>query len=131
MRYETIEAIQHRAWHPAGSNGGHTRFCWHCDREVSAERAGPGWRLGVPALVIAVFASVTVAVLAGPFMVLALVPLLLFSAALGPYVAKMRSAASCPRCGREVPYTTREAAYSAHGGSRLHDGAHVPERPMH
>ncbi|AKF10764.1 hypothetical protein DB32_007913 [Sandaracinus amylolyticus] len=81
----------------------------------------------MPALVIAAFASVTMAVLAGPFMFLALVPLLLFVAALGPYIAKMRAGESCPRCGREVPYTTRDEAYSAHGGSKLHDGAHVPE----
>jgi hypothetical protein len=127
MRHETIEGIKERARHPGrAARTAPSRYCWHCDRQVTPERSGPGWRLGVPALVVAVFASVTVAVLAGPFMFLALVPLLLFVAALGPYVAKMRSGESCPRCGREVPYSTREEAYAAHGGSKRHDGAHVP-----
>jgi hypothetical protein len=120
MKEETIRQAKERSLHPSRSArpgpSGETRFCWHCDREVSPVRAVPGWRLGIPALVIAVFASVTVAVLAGPFMLIALVPLLLFVAALGPYVARMRAADSCPRCGREVPYVTRDQAYEGHGG---------------
>lgn len=121
MRQETIDEIRERAYHPGRSvrdTHGAQRFCWHDDRYVIPDRAGPGWRLFVPALVIAVFASVTVAVLAGPFMFLALAPLLMFVAALGPYVARMRAAASCPRCGRELPYATREEAYEAHGGPK-------------
>ena len=122
MRQETIEELKERAYHPGRSvrdtKAEYQRFCWHDDRYVTPDRSGPGWRLFVPALVIAVFASVTVAVLAGPFMFLALVPLLMFVAALGPYIAKMRAAASCPRCGRELPYATREEAYAAHGGPK-------------
>jgi hypothetical protein len=135
MRHETIQDIKERASHPTRSarheESAETRYCWHCDRAVVADRVGPGWRLFVPALVISAFASVTVAVLAGPFMLLVLLPMLLFVAALGPYVAKMRAEQSCPRCGREVPYKTQAAAYEAHGGPKriLHDAHHDTHVP--
>lgn len=92
-----------------------TRFCYHCDRAVVPQRTGPGWRLIVPALVVGVFAAFTAAALAGPFVLVVLVPALMLALAIGPWIARMRMPPSCPRCGREVPYATREEARAAHG----------------
>ncbi|MDQ3032336.1 MAG: hypothetical protein M3Y87_07980 [Myxococcota bacterium] len=91
------------------------RWCYHCDREVVAERSGPGWRLVAPGLVIAVFAAITAAALAGPFVLIVLVPAMLLTLAIGPSIAKLKAPPTCPRCGRETPYGTREEARAAHG----------------
>jgi hypothetical protein len=91
------------------------RFCYHCDRAVISRRSGPGWRLVVPGLVIGAFAAMTAAALAGPFVLIVLVPAILMTLAAGPTVAKMMAPPTCPRCGRETPYATRDEARAAHG----------------
>lgn len=107
--------MQHRATSHHAAEHDEKRFCYHCDREVTPERSGPGWVLVTVGLIIGAFAAMTAAALAGPFVLIVLVPAMLLALAAGPLIAKANAAPSCPRCGRETPYATRDEARAAHG----------------